>query len=285
MKKLFTLCFLSSILVSGYSQRESPSDMSKELPRILINVGTVAFPKTESRTTAGKTDTGQDYQRLISAADDLYVRQQYDAAAAYYNMALDRKDEQYPKDQLLRIEAQSARAQQDQAEQARQQAANLELKRQDQAGQARRQAADLELERKHSVHFSGILMNDNYAPRKFSKINEEDMYSNFLQPGKYDTIQPYVLKANTYTFDGMAVPPGIRVIVYRELNCKGEVLLDVTGPAVINNMLWKEDLRFKTTNDRDYQPELQDTYPPAVRSWSNSNMHLWGNGSMEIILL
>jgi hypothetical protein len=269
MKQFFTLFFMTGLLVNGYSQRQSPSDMAKDLPRIPVNIGTVAFPNTGSRTnTTTGTNTEQDYQRLISQADAAYSQHQYDAAVAYYNMALDRKDQQYPKDQLLRIEAESARQQKDQAELTKQ------------------QAADLELKRKHTVHFSGLVMSDQYIPSAgLSKISQEDSYSNLLKPGKYDTIQPYLLKARTYTFDGVAVPPGTRLIVYKDLNCKGEVLLDVTGPAVVNNMLWQADSRYNNANSKNYTPELQSTYPQAVRTWSKSDMHEWGTGSMEIIIL
>jgi tetratricopeptide (TPR) repeat protein len=307
MKQLVTLFFMSGILVTGYSQRESPSDMAKDLPRIPVNIGTIAFPKTGSRPTTPPTstsNTNQDYQRLIAEADASYGRREYDAAVAYYNMALERKNEQYPKDQLLRIEAEAARSQQDQADRTRQQEAErsrqqtIEQDRQlrteaeqarvqqDQAEQARQQAAELERRRKHTVHFSGLVMDDRYAPGDgFSKINEEDSYSDFLPPGKYDTVAPYLVKSQAYTFDGIVVPPGTRIVIYKDLNCKGEVLLDVTGPAIVNNQIWENDSRYNNLDSKDFTPELQSTYPPTVRSWSKSNIHLWGQGSMEVIVL
>ena len=51
---------------------------------------------------------------------------------------------------------------------------------------------------------------------------------------------------------------------------------------IINNNKWEFDERYTGANRKTYCPELQSTFPQNVRKWSNSNMHDWQNGSIEI---
>lgn len=136
--------------------------------------------------------------------------------------------------------------------------------------------------KKNTVHFTGLVMSDNFWESHTSKAYIEDKYSEFLTPGKYGRIGDYLPNAVKYTFDGIAVPTGTRMIIYSGTNFTGNILVDVTGPAIINNVKWKNDPRYMSANTKNYVPELQGEFPQNVRQWSVSNMHEWQNGSIEI---
>jgi hypothetical protein len=282
MKLFFTLFLITGFLGNVYAQREqtpkspesprqdSPSDMAKDWPRpnIPVNIGTVLFPTGGNTTTTNRTpQTPQSYETIIAEADACYNRHQYDLAASRYNDALAQRNEAYPKDQLIRIEAERAKAQKEQA-----------ITQQEQAEQAR-------LDALHKIHFTGLVMSDDYKNMHRSRINVEDSYSSFLKPGKYTDLQQALYNAGRGTLDGIAIPAGTRLIVYQNNDCTGNVLLDITGPAIVNNVKWQNDSRYMDANTKDYTPDLQTTYPQTVRTWSETDMHGWINGSLEIIAL
>lgn len=67
-------------------------------------------------------------------------------------------------------------------------------------------------------------------------------------------------------------------------NCNaGSVLSDIQGPAVINNIKWKNDERYSQINTVEYPTNLQRNFPPSVRKWSLTDMHNWSKGSCKII--
>jgi hypothetical protein len=135
----------------------------------------------------------------------------------------------------------------------------------------------------HIVHFTGLVMSDNYNEGNLSKAYVMDKYSEFLKPGKYGNISASLPNSVAYTFDGIAVPPKTRLIIYSGTNFSGAKLVDVTGPAIINNSKWEFDERYTGANKKTYSPDLQTTFPQAVRQWSRGNMHDWQNGSIEIL--
>lgn len=133
------------------------------------------------------------------------------------------------------------------------------------------------------VHFTGLVMSDTYWEGHTSRAYISDKYSEFLSPGHYERIGKYLTKAVKYTFDGIAVPPGTRLIIYSQANFSGNIILDVTGPAIVNNVKWVNDPRYLTANTKTFTPELQYVFPQSTRSWSISDMHNWQDGSIEII--
>lgn len=135
----------------------------------------------------------------------------------------------------------------------------------------------------HMVHFTGLVMSDQFNEGNLSKAYVMDKYSEFLKPGKYNSITTTLPNSTAYTFDGIAVPPKTRLIIYSGANYTGTKLVDVTGPAIINNNKWEFDERYTGANKKTYCPELQTTFPQNVRKWSNTNMHDWQNGSIEIL--
>lgn len=134
----------------------------------------------------------------------------------------------------------------------------------------------------HIVHFTGLVMSDNYNEGNLSKAYVMDKYSEFLKPGKYGNINATLPNSVAYTFDGIAIPPKTRLVIYSGTNFTGTKLVDITGPAIINNNKWEFDERYTGANKKTYCPELQTTFPQTVRQWSVSNMHDWQNGSIEI---
>jgi hypothetical protein len=134
----------------------------------------------------------------------------------------------------------------------------------------------------HMVHFTGLVMSDMFNEGNLSKAYVMDKYSEFLKPGKYSNISTNLPNSVAFTFDGIAIPPKTRLIIYSGTNFTGSKLVDITGPAIINNNKWEFDERYTGANRKTYCPELQSTFPQNVRKWSNSNMHDWQNGSIEI---
>lgn len=135
----------------------------------------------------------------------------------------------------------------------------------------------------HLVHFTGLVMSDEYKDGDLSKAYVMDGYSEFLKPGKYNNIKSTLTNSTRYTFDGIAIPPKTRLIIYSGSNLTGTKLVDVTGPAIINNSKWQFDNRYMSANSKTYITALQGTFPQSVRQWSISDMHDWQNGSIEII--
>jgi len=94
------------------------------------------------------------------------------------------------------------------------------------------------------VHFSGLLMsgkvlyisNDPNLPDT-SKAYLIDEYSDLVPGGEYSSVRSLLPNTIGYTFDGIAISESTRIIVYQNENFEGDVLLDVTGPAVISNIL------------------------------------------------
>jgi len=135
----------------------------------------------------------------------------------------------------------------------------------------------------HLVHFTGLVMSDVYDEGNLSKAYVMDKYSELLAPGKYPKISTTLPNSTAFTFDGIAVPPGTKLIIYSGANFTGTKLVEITGPAIINNSKWEFDERYQGANRKTYISELQSTFPQNVRQWSKSNMHDWQNGSIEII--
>lgn len=132
------------------------------------------------------------------------------------------------------------------------------------------------------VHFSGTLLSDVAVPGHISKIYEPDEYGEYVGDGKYASNQAAFPKAVKYTFDAIAVDKGTRLVVYSKPNFQGEVLLDVKGPYLINNVKWKNDSRIRDFQTKTFTPEFESNYPKSCRHWSQSNMNAWDFGSVII---
>lgn len=188
-----------------------------------------------------------EYQLLIDKADSLYNQLNYDQAIETYNLASAKRTNQYPKDQVVKVK--------------------------------------FDQEHSKQVHFSGLLISDSRVESLSSKAFSNDPYSDFVKPGKYASISETLIYSNYQTLDGIAIPANTRIVVYSLPNFKGEKLLDVTGPAIINNITYKANAEAQEVQSKSFIAPLEINYPAAVRSWSKTDMKTWLGGSMDITTL
>jgi hypothetical protein len=288
MKKigLLTTILLAALTVNAQrlpaGQAGTPADpmpaaesdrMVSETAQVIEQVRRQVQSRVEQdKSRSSSTITEAEYQLLVTRADGRMLSHNYNEAETLYNEILEHRFDQYSKDKIAEIQALKAKQQRE-----------FEAAKKDAALRAKAEEAKGKFYAKRQVHLTGGVMSDEFRNNGISKAFTDDIYSNFLSVGKYDTLSKFLTKANTQTLDGLAIPANVRVVVYKDVNFNGEVLLDITGPAIVNNMLWTDHQTYSTVNTKNYSPELQDFYPQAVRFWSLSNMHYWPKGSMEIL--
>jgi len=142
------------------------------------------------------------------------------------------------------------------------------------------------------VHFTGALMGGEFVTEHISKTFAEDIYSDFLPAGDYPDTETAIPDAVDSTLDGIAIPKGKRVIIYSGKNFLGDILLDKTGPAIINNVHWKYDNGSYFVMTEIWTQPLQREFRQSVREWSDTDMYdsdgigerdyWWGHGSVKI---
>jgi hypothetical protein len=134
--------------------------------------------------------------------------------------------------------------------------------------------------------FSGRLVTDdqNYAESVIFEPNNECEY---VGSGFYPIAAEAFPNSHRHTFDGIAVVAGTRIIIYSEKKFQGRVLLDVKGPAIINNVRWKNDYNLSRIideiNTKNLRGNLNTIFPKECRRYSDSDMHPWSNGSLKIM--
>jgi len=133
------------------------------------------------------------------------------------------------------------------------------------------------------AHFSGTLLSDSPIVGHISKIYTPDKYGEYVGEGEYPNNNTAFPKAVKYTFDGIAVDKGTRIILYSKENFQGTVLLDIKGPAIINNSKWKDERRIRDFTTKTFSGGFQSQFPTSCRSWSKGNMNDWSNGSIKVI--
>lgn len=131
--------------------------------------------------------------------------------------------------------------------------------------------------------FTGLVVGGEFQDGDISEIYKLDNYSEYVGEGDYPDNTKAFPKSVATTFDGIAIDKGTQVIIYSKKNFKGKILLDKTGPAVINNVLWKNDSRYSHCNTDTYKEPLQSNFPQSVREWSETNMQEWSYGSLKVI--
>lgn len=218
--------------------------------------------------------TESDYQKLHTKAEEFMLHGKYTDAIVLYKEILKEREDPSVKDRILEAEALRAKQQQE-----------VEQIKRDAALRAKAESEFSKTNEMCVVHFTGALMSDeSSSPEWTSKaMDRSDQHSSFLQIGKYSTLDKVLQNAHKFTLDGAAIPANTRLIVYKEQNFTGEVLLDITGPAIVNNYIYLEfGGGYYSVNWKEFIPELQPYFPQAVRSWSTSNMRDWVKGSMEV---
>jgi len=133
------------------------------------------------------------------------------------------------------------------------------------------------------AHFSGTLLSDVYVEGHISKIYQPDKYGEYVGEGEYPSNSIAFPNAVAHTFDAIAVDKGTRVILYSQRNFQGRVLLDVTGPALINNKKWQHEKRIANVCSKRFGGGLQSLFPTSGRKWSSADMNNWSIGSVKVI--
>jgi len=129
-------------------------------------------------------------------------------------------------------------------------------------------------------HFTGSLMVG--VKNQFTTIFVEDGVSEYVGAGKYPDNEKAFPKSIAGTFDGVAIDTGTKITIYSGKNFTGDILLEQTGPVIINNIKWINNSSFKNTIESNWQEPYQSDFPQSVRIWSASDMHKWRHGSMII---
>jgi len=140
------------------------------------------------------------------------------------------------------------------------------------------------------VHFSGALMHDQFIAGTASVPYVEDTMSEYVGKGQFPHNNEAFPKAIQNSFDAIAVDAGTRVTIYSHANFKGEILWDKVGPAIVVNIKWKDGQYWPFCNGRPYREKLagqwseplNTIFPPSVREFSTTDMHLWNTGSLVI---
>ena len=148
------------------------------------------------------------------------------------------------------------------------------------------------------VHMSGLLLHGGFKDDIMSgaTIGVPSSTSEILEPGDYPEAILAIPNSVNFTFDSIAIPPGVRLVFYRDKNFTGEIVLDQVGPALIWNRVWQESPGDIYTDQyfpyfyRDFpDPVLQSIYPQSRRFWSNTPMvefpnndSGWVGGSFKI---
>jgi tetratricopeptide (TPR) repeat protein len=298
MKKLLLAFFMCVSLQAVFGQfPATPPGIGQAVDAVSTIGRGLRDAKAAQNRAREQEETDFQYANTIILADTLYNRREYEKAIAQYQRALTLKDEQYPKDRIAQATVELGRLKRDPYQLAidagdslyklmRYEAAvgqynkALALKAEDYP-QKQLAKANAELERWKKVHFSGLRIAGQRVDDITSRVFSDDPWSDFVAPGKYEWVDRALMYSNFQLLDGIAVPADTRLVIYSERNFRGTVVLDVTGPAIITNSAGyrSESILSETFGP----PVLQETFPPAVRTWSTSDMHLWVNGSMQII--
>ncbi len=186
----------------------------------------------------------QNFERYLDTADAHYTNLRYTEAINYYSAALEIRDEEYPR--------------------------------------ARIEQAEARREFWKTVHFSSVLISDSSITDVSSQAFSTDSYSNFLPKGQYPVLNGFSWGASNQTPNGIAVPANVHFVIYSEPYFKGKILVDVVGPAIINNSSKKSHAASVVAHSKTFGLPLQSIFPQAVRIWSVGDMKEWFKGSMEI---
>ena len=133
--------------------------------------------------------------------------------------------------------------------------------------------------------FSGRLVTDDPEYNE-SVIFHPNNQSEYVGEGNYPRANIAFPNSDKHTFDGIAIDKNTRVIIYSNKDFEGSVLLDITGPALINNIKWKGtalESMIKEINNKNLQGNLNEVFPENSRQYSKSDMHSWSNGSLKIL--
>jgi hypothetical protein len=147
------------------------------------------------------------------------------------------------------------------------------------------------------VQFSELLINEYKSLDEldvdkiwFDKIASEGPNSVVLSTyGEFPDTRAKLLEINSdlNKINGIAIGPDTTLKIYSDKNFTGSLLLNISGPALINNHYYQDTYIVDQSMTLDYSDSsLQETYPQSVRYWSSNFTYLrmseWINGSFKI---
>lgn len=302
MNKLVTLFIILSGFSTAYGQIAIGTQGAQQIFGAVSSLGREVIRAAEQKKVREEQEQRElEYLGTVAQGDTFFVHGQYREAIEQYNQALTFKQEQYVKDQIARSNAELSRASRQEyqllIDKADEQYAEMNYTaaienytaalevRNEQYPKDRIEEIKASQERWKRVHFSGLLIADARKDDLSSKAYSKDPFSDFIKPGKYALIDDFLVYANFQTLDGIAVPANTRLVIYSEPHFKGQILVDVVGPAIINNSSKKNDAPSAEAHTREFAPPLHVIFPQSVRTWSNGDMNKWVKGSMEITTL
>lgn len=239
-----------------------------------------------------------EYMTAIQSADSLFLQRKYAEAIQQYNVALQFRQDNYAIDQIGRSNVELARlnlqnfekfldtadlayTELNYPEAIRYYEKALEL-RDEEYPRAKIEQAKTRQELWKTVHFSSLLISDSSIADLSSEVFHTDSYSNFIPLGQYPVLNGFSWGSTDQTPNGIAIPANVRLVVYSEAHFKGKVLMDVVGPAIINNSSKNNQQITSELHSKAFRAPLQKIFPQNVRKWSANDMKEWYKGSMEI---
>ena len=133
--------------------------------------------------------------------------------------------------------------------------------------------------------FSGRLVTDDPSYNE-SVIFQPNDQSEYVGAGDYPRASRAFPNSDRHTFDGIAIGRNTRVIIYEKKDFQGRILIDVQGPAIINNGKWKGTSLERVINEintKRLNGNLESIFPKTCRKFSESDMHPWSNGSLKVL--
>lgn len=239
-----------------------------------------------------------EYMTAVQSADSLFVQRKYGEAIEQYNRALQFRQDEYVREQIARSNTEMTRlneqkyellldtadvayTQLNYAEAIQYYRAALEI-RDEEYPKAKIELALAKQERWKTVHFSSLLISDSSITDLSSQAFNSDSYSNFIPLGQYPVLNGFSWGSTDQTPNGIAIPANVRFIIYSEPHFKGKVLVNVVGPAIINNVSKNNNSTSTAAHSKEFNAPLQTIFPQTARSWSANDMKDWYKGSMEI---
>lgn len=140
------------------------------------------------------------------------------------------------------------------------------------------------------VHFCGGVMSDTTVNGTWGDIIFKPSNGEYVGAGLFANNKEAFPYAMAGTLDGLAVDMCTRLIIYSEPDFKGDVIIDIVGPILINSGDRTDGLTDDSGENimtKSFTPALQKLFPPERRKlstdFSQLNMNLWANGSCKII--
>lgn len=293
---LFGLLFC---LAPAFSQFNIGIYGAQQIFGAVSSVGREVVHAAQYRQSKKEQQTAEaSFMAALQTADSLFVKGKYREAIENYNQALQIREDAYTREQIARSNTELARQNVSDYERLLDRAdsayngldyalsiktytAALEL-RNEEYPKAKMERAKAHIERWKTVQFCSLPISDTLIENRSSRAFMPDAYSDFLPEGKYWSIKEYLLASGSGFVGAIAIPANTRLVIYSEPNYKGQILLDIAGPAIIYNGVKKNDPAWMETHSRNFIAPLQAIFPANTRIWSKGDLNQWSNGSMEI---